>query len=573
MANLNTLNEQITKFLETDKPEVLAICGAWGVGKTFAWKNRIENEKSKVKLDRYSYVSLFGVNSLDELKSLIVTNSVLPSNLGDDSTMNEDVRKFSPILDSIIKDTANFLNKKSEEYLPNVSNAVSDLVSKTLIRNNLQKNLICIDDFERKGENLSVDDILGLISDLKEQKKCKIVLIFNDEFLQDKDVYEKYREKVIDKEIKFEPTPDECSAIVFNQDSEAISKEFCNQLKINNIRIIKKIQSISYDILPLLRDFNEKVTHQALQSLVLFTWAYYTKHDTKVPDFRFIKNEYSTQDYYMSSYLNDNKQDKEDGDVVKENWEKILKEYGYTATDQFDLTIAGIVESGWVDNDKFLDSAKITKQQFIEQASKQDFHKAWDIFHHSFDDNEQEVVDTLYNTTKRCLSYISAADVNGVVKTIRALSNADKANELIDLYLYTKKDAEDFFNSSITEIIWANGVDDVFLEKFNAIAKAKKKKRTLQEVVEKLSKSDGWSSEEENILASASADEFYNIFKNAKNNMLSSYVNNCLQFTRFSNPTENYIKIGKNCTEALQKIANESVLNKLRMRKFRIKLD
>ncbi|EAU1940231.1 hypothetical protein D6G06_25420, partial [Salmonella enterica] len=35
-------------------------------------------------------------------------------------------------------------------------------------------SLICIDDLERKGSSLELKDVLGLISLLKEQKKCKV---------------------------------------------------------------------------------------------------------------------------------------------------------------------------------------------------------------------------------------------------------------------------------------------------------------------------------------------------------------------------------------------------------------
>jgi hypothetical protein len=37
----------------------------------------------------------------------------------------------------------------------------------------LRKAIICIDDFERKGKNLDAQDIMGLVSFLKEQKNAK----------------------------------------------------------------------------------------------------------------------------------------------------------------------------------------------------------------------------------------------------------------------------------------------------------------------------------------------------------------------------------------------------------------
>lgn len=71
--SIEIIKQQIQKFLMDDTPEVLAIKGAWGIGKTYSWKRFLNdaNANNKIALDRYAYVSLFGVNSLDSLKQTI----------------------------------------------------------------------------------------------------------------------------------------------------------------------------------------------------------------------------------------------------------------------------------------------------------------------------------------------------------------------------------------------------------------------------------------------------------------------------------------------------------------------
>ncbi|MFX5191329.1 P-loop NTPase fold protein, partial [Acinetobacter baumannii] len=49
----------------------IAITGPWGVGKTFFWKKFIEKNNFKRK---YIYVSLFGLQSLSDLKTHIYSN-------------------------------------------------------------------------------------------------------------------------------------------------------------------------------------------------------------------------------------------------------------------------------------------------------------------------------------------------------------------------------------------------------------------------------------------------------------------------------------------------------------------
>ncbi len=65
---------ELKRFLSTEDPEVLCITGRWGVGKTYAWRHYLkEAQKAKsVALSKYSYVSLFGRNSLDDVRTSIV---------------------------------------------------------------------------------------------------------------------------------------------------------------------------------------------------------------------------------------------------------------------------------------------------------------------------------------------------------------------------------------------------------------------------------------------------------------------------------------------------------------------
>ena len=105
--------------------------------------------------------------------------------------------------------------------------------------------LICIDDLERKSEKLSMSTLLGYVSNLSESSNCKVILIFNDDTLSDKDKEEidRYREKVIDLELEYSPNP------INNIDIE-FSSHLCRDLickifkpeDLNNIRIIKHIK-------------------------------------------------------------------------------------------------------------------------------------------------------------------------------------------------------------------------------------------------------------------------------------------------------------------------------------------
>jgi hypothetical protein len=77
MTSTQLVQNEINRFLSDDAPEVLCISGEWGIGKTFTWQKLLgDAEKNKtLGVKRHSYVSLFGLNSLEALKLSIAENS------------------------------------------------------------------------------------------------------------------------------------------------------------------------------------------------------------------------------------------------------------------------------------------------------------------------------------------------------------------------------------------------------------------------------------------------------------------------------------------------------------------
>jgi len=77
MTSTELVESEIARFLSTQEPEVLCINGAWGVGKTFMWRSLLEQaiKNKTLKIGRYAYISLFGINSLEGLKHAAFENS------------------------------------------------------------------------------------------------------------------------------------------------------------------------------------------------------------------------------------------------------------------------------------------------------------------------------------------------------------------------------------------------------------------------------------------------------------------------------------------------------------------
>jgi hypothetical protein len=119
------VEKEIGRFLETTEAEVLCLRGQWGIGKTFAWKAFLKEaqRQKRVALKTYAYVSLFGLNSLEQLKFAIFENSVDTGVLGAQPSLEtlqsntaRLARKSWSIVQNLPKVKARKCRRKHESY-------------------------------------------------------------------------------------------------------------------------------------------------------------------------------------------------------------------------------------------------------------------------------------------------------------------------------------------------------------------------------------------------------------------------------------------------------------------------
>ena len=558
--SIEIIEKQISRFLASEAPEVMSIKGAWGVGKTYAWTKYLNNAKNlhKIAFKKYSYVSLFGINSLDDLKFSIFENMVDRQSIG---------RK--PTVESFKSNTADLLRSLGKKTRPLIStNASIDhyhSMLNSLAFLSLEKTIICIDDFERKGKSIEAQDILGLISQLKEQKKCKVVLILNDESLsEDSSIdYIKLREKVVDTELRFAPTAEDCVEIALKTDK--ISRQLGSniiKLGINNIRIIKKIEKLAELLIPLLKEYEDAVLTQALRTVTLLTWCYYGQsNDT--PDYNFVISRTSTFG---------DLDDEVTLSTQQQLWCTVLRQYDNYSIDEFDLQIARLVENGYIDEKGLRDEAVILNEKIRAASSESSFQEAWRKFNESFDDNDQEVIACLSDSFKNNAKYISPVNLDGAVRLLRYLGKEKLATKIIDLYIDKRKGNAELFNLDAAAIP-GEIKDTEIIEKFARKYEELSARRSLKEICDQLIGGESWSDEAESQLAQVKVEEYIALFKSVKGQTLSQYVDLCLKFRHLSATTEYQERISDKAAAALKIIGRESKLNASRVRRFGIRVD
>ena len=233
---------ELTRFLSSAEPEVLCVTGRWGVGKTFTWNHylKLAQDAKIVALDKYAYVSLFGRNSLDDVRTAIVENTVDSRIVG----KTPDLASFTSLF-AQAESNAKLITKFAR-FFPGAAQYVESAHRALFLT--VRNQIICIDDLERAGPGLDTRNILGLISSLKEERTCKVKILFNQEELSgpsnQKD-FSAQLEKVADTIMTFEPTPTELTDIAVDKSAPFAAWLVKNTqtLGIVNIRFIKKIET------------------------------------------------------------------------------------------------------------------------------------------------------------------------------------------------------------------------------------------------------------------------------------------------------------------------------------------
>lgn len=542
--SIEIISKQIKKFLSSNTPEVLSIKGKWGIGKTFLWNKLIKENKDKISLQKYSYVSLFGVNSLEQLKVLIFENMLDKKIIGEKPSIDTFNSNRKSLLKSLGGKSVSLL-----KFVPWIKNFVPILDS--LLFLSVSNIIICLDDFERKGD-ITSKEILSLISLLKEQKNCKVVLIFNEDELRDKDEYKIFREKVIDVELLFDLAPAEAADIVLDKDIDVYKKLKNDAVKlgITNIRILKKLERLAFELEGLLSQFHAGVLQQALHTLILFTWSFYSVGE-KIPLFDDLKN--VGQKIFG---IDDKREDENNKAKVT-----LLREYGYCNTDSFDLVIANAVDVGYINEKLLLDEAKKLEEQITASRSTESYNQAWEVYRNSFDANEAEVIETIYESFKNNYKYVSPYTLDQTVRVFRRLNEHEKADELIEFYINNRKDEYRLFNLA-NDPFSADIADEKLINKFRAFYESSKYVKTVKEILQGFVQTKNLSQEDREILMGASDEEYYNFFKQEHGQHLQSLIENA------------GVQVGHlpGFQKALERIGSESALNAMRISSLGIKL-
>lgn len=362
---------EFEKFLCSPDPEVLSISGRWGVGKTHAWDSAVKANKEKAALRRYAYVSAFGLQTIDDLRTAIFQ-----------STVSLDGPEIEPTLESFTKVVTTLDGAKNfaETATRNGWKFLSQLWSATPIAGKaniftpaasllIRNQIVCIDDIERAGKGLDIGDILGLVSHLRERRGCKVVLLLNKEGLGSaSSTFDEYVEKVVDRAVSFQPTAAESAKAALGGAgiSDELVTKYVVALGITNIRVIRRIGQLRRELQPFLQNTQPDVIDRFTKSLVLLSWCVFEKN--LAPDIDLV-----------TRHSRSGPQHGEDP-VKNPNSDSMLAAYGFGSFEFVDAVLLAGLRDGTFDDVRLGDAIASLRTQFLNKEARLAIFAPWRIF-------------------------------------------------------------------------------------------------------------------------------------------------------------------------------------------------
>ena len=331
---LATCRQNLVQLLADPDNKVIALSGKWGTGKTHLWKQvRGDLESSTTK--GAVAVSLFGLSTVNDLK-IKIAEGVLPN-----------IKKGGAIAE-MVKDRWVNLKRFMKKVDPRFS--ILDEVELVALPLLIKDRLLVIDDIERKHEKLSVDEVLGFVDDCVQTLGCRVLLILNSDQLSDPKLWERFREKVIDQELRLDTSPAEAFDIALEltpclyADQIRPSVEGCG---ITNIRIIRKIFRVVNRLLVDRDEVPEHVLTRVLPSITLLSAIHYKGLDDG-PTTDFVL-EFDAMQVALHMMGPDDKRRESPEMKAQASWHLLMNRLKIRSTDGFERLVADYLKTGMFD--------------------------------------------------------------------------------------------------------------------------------------------------------------------------------------------------------------------------------
>ncbi|WP_334004364.1 P-loop NTPase fold protein [Burkholderia gladioli] len=543
--SLTSTKTQLINVLSDQENKVVALSGKWGTGKSHLWR-QVKKESKDEKIKAALYVSLFGLSNIEQVKLKIV-QSAIPS--ADQHPNWWDSAKKSWVAASKVLESFH----KSFSAL----NEIALLAVPSILKN----RVIVIDDIERKHERLSVDEVLGFVDEFTQQHGARIILILNSDELSDPDLWDTFREKVIDQEIRLDTSPTEAFDIAAN----LVSAPYAEWIKttvegcgVTNIRIICKVIRAIKRILGEQERLSDDVLARVIPSTVLLSAIYYKGMDDG-PDFDFVLN------FDNGDWVDWGKKEEEldEEGQRRAQWRLKLRKLGIHGSDEYERLVVDYLKSGLFDATEV--TSLITRYASTAEAMRMYRlrnqlyeHINW---HHTMTDAE------LVAEAKSFAKLVHHLDAVNLTALCDAVSELDDgkpvAEAMVDRWIevFQQKSKHDDDGSDLM-IALRRPIHPRIRAELDAAKATAHAKLTVVDAVSNIIEKSGWGHRETAILTSATIQDFEVAMKTLEGEGFKHFVCRCVDMcvhrtaydAHFGTALSHFIEACRNiCADPAQK--------------------
>ena len=217
--------------------------GKWGIGKTYAIDEALKERDNVCK------ISMFGLQNSQQIYHEALFQLALKYNKGG---------KIGEIAQNILEGAATIWNQVAQ-----VKDVLQSIAKERELFLLLSKEFdswhtIVIDDLERLSNNISMEEVLGVVEELKKCNYVKVILVANlEELLDEEHIFEKYNEKVIDRVYQITERPENINWGDLGIHAGFIN-DFLSKHKVKNLRTLQKAQNFYDDVKLYCEDINSE---------------------------------------------------------------------------------------------------------------------------------------------------------------------------------------------------------------------------------------------------------------------------------------------------------------------------
>lgn len=508
--------QNLLQALDDEANHIIALSGKWGTGKTHLWK-QVRDESSDLAIKTAASVSLFGVSTVNDLK-MKVAQALLPK-LKDDSALTARVS------------TALAGMKKVAQSIHRGFGALDELAL-LAIPSLLKDKFLIIDDIERKHDKLSIDEILGFIDECVQSYNCRIIVVLNDDKLKDKEIWEQFREKVIDQELRLDTSPAEAFAIA----KGIVSTKWAAELEaattacgITNIRILCKIIRVANRLLEGHGDLSTNVIARVVPPIVLLSAIYY-KGLSNGPTFDYVLGHNAA----ISATARAIRRQQGSGEESEEDaqhgqWDLLLRELGVLNSGEFEQLVVKVLQTGLLDTQEISDlieryqlDGRILSARNSVSAFFQHYNWNPELTAGQLTDELRELLPGAQFIEPPTLSYL--IDISDELTGNHALGQ-----EFINLWSTALEEA---FPNGLEYSAWeaSRPVRPEIEAVLNAAYARHSNATTLVQACHHIRSNRGWGSAEEHLMKTISAADYEMEIRRANGNDLEGIFYQSMQF-------------------------------------------